>query len=368
MSFSLKNNFWINARGVSYADSASVTWSFNANTNTISANVTGTPLGANPTAKVGLVAVNGVAVTWMRSDAAPPIDQAIVPTWTGLHTFGAGITVSAGAFTLNGHTLTLSANATIGGTNTGDQVLPVGANPTGSVGLAAVNGVATSFMRSDAAPQLSQAIVPTWSGLHTFGAGITISAGAFTLNAHPLTLTATASVGGTNTGDQTLPVGANPTAKVGPTATNGVATTWMRSDGAPAIDLTANYTWSGSHVFSSGSIQLQPSAGLAATVLIDGNTGHQQFYVGVGIGGVGQFAIYDATNSTIRLGITSTGNATFSGPLAINGGTPTAQLTGFGTPVGTPTAGLTNGSTLAQTAGTLAALLVYLKAAGFIGA
>lgn len=37
---------------------------------------------------------------------------------------------------------------------------------------------------------------------------------------------------------------ANPTAKVGPTATNGTATTAIRSDGAPAIDLTANYNWS----------------------------------------------------------------------------------------------------------------------------
>ncbi len=43
--------------------------------------------GANPTASVGLTAVNGVATTFMRSDAAPPIDQSIAPTWTGIHTF-----------------------------------------------------------------------------------------------------------------------------------------------------------------------------------------------------------------------------------------------------------------------------------------
>lgn len=41
-----------------------------------------------------------------------------------------------------------------------------GANPTASVGLAAVNGSATTFMRSDAAPALSQSITPTWTGLH----------------------------------------------------------------------------------------------------------------------------------------------------------------------------------------------------------
>jgi hypothetical protein len=43
---------------------------------------------------------------------------------------------------------------------------------------------------------------------------------------------------------------ANPTAKVGPTATNGSATTAMRSDGAPAIDLTASYSWTSPHTFT----------------------------------------------------------------------------------------------------------------------
>lgn len=45
-----------------------------------------------------------------------------------------------------------------------------GANPTASVGLSAVNGSATTFLRSDGAPALSQAIVPTWTGVHTFSA------------------------------------------------------------------------------------------------------------------------------------------------------------------------------------------------------
>lgn len=42
------------------------------------------------------------------------------------------------------------------------------ANPTASVGLSAVNGSATTAMRSDAAPALSQAIAPTWTGTHIF--------------------------------------------------------------------------------------------------------------------------------------------------------------------------------------------------------
>jgi hypothetical protein len=42
---------------------------------------------ANPSASAGLTAVNGSAPTFMRSDGAPAISQAISPTWTGAHTF-----------------------------------------------------------------------------------------------------------------------------------------------------------------------------------------------------------------------------------------------------------------------------------------
>lgn len=47
---------------------------------------------ANPTNKSGMTAVNGSAVTYMRSDAAPAIDPAIAPTWTGkhIHQFSSG--------------------------------------------------------------------------------------------------------------------------------------------------------------------------------------------------------------------------------------------------------------------------------------
>lgn len=47
--------------------------------------------------------------------------------------------------------------------------IPTGfANPTASVGLTAVNGSATTAMRSDGAPALSQSIVPSWTGTHSF--------------------------------------------------------------------------------------------------------------------------------------------------------------------------------------------------------
>lgn len=52
--------------------------------------------GANPTASIGLTAVNGSASTFMRSDAAPALSQSISPTWTGLHTFNRSASASSG--------------------------------------------------------------------------------------------------------------------------------------------------------------------------------------------------------------------------------------------------------------------------------
>lgn len=50
--------------------------------------------------------------------------------------------------------------------------IPIAANPTASVGLTAVNGTASTFLRSDGAPALSVTITPVWTGLHQFsGAG-----------------------------------------------------------------------------------------------------------------------------------------------------------------------------------------------------
>jgi hypothetical protein len=43
--------------------------------------------GANPSAPIGLTAVNGSASTFMRSDGAPALSVAIAPTWTGNHTW-----------------------------------------------------------------------------------------------------------------------------------------------------------------------------------------------------------------------------------------------------------------------------------------
>lgn len=177
---------------------------------------------ANPTALVGLAAVNGVATTAIRSDGAPALDQAIAPTWTAQHIFSlsgatnAAILASSAQPQVDWNETDAAANnrrwrieaqgeqqlfRTVNDANSAavtwmavDRTLNVVdsialtstaltwngnpllstttafANPTGTVGLATVNGAATTAMRSDAAPPLSQAIAPTWSALHTFTA------------------------------------------------------------------------------------------------------------------------------------------------------------------------------------------------------
>lgn len=80
------------------------------------------PVGANPSTQVGTSAVNGSANTFMRSDAAPAINLGITPTWTGLHTFNAGIETTtlkaSGAFGVNGATPQTAAavDMAVGGT------------------------------------------------------------------------------------------------------------------------------------------------------------------------------------------------------------------------------------------------------------
>lgn len=81
-----------------------------------SLNATVLIVGANPSASVGLSAVNGSATTFMRSDAAPALDQTIAPTWTGKNTFNNAVTQLGSSSALQWSTdliLTRSAAATL---------------------------------------------------------------------------------------------------------------------------------------------------------------------------------------------------------------------------------------------------------------
>lgn len=78
---------------------------------------------------------------------------------------------AAGAPTWGAVSLTADVSGTLPVANGGTGVTSLSsltANPTASVGLTAVNGSASTFMRSDGAPALSQSISPTWTGNHVF--------------------------------------------------------------------------------------------------------------------------------------------------------------------------------------------------------
>lgn len=310
----LTGNFLATARCLIFADSATGVWSFNPNTNTLTITAAGgATSAANPTAKVGLVAVNGSALTWMRSDAAPPIDQGITPTWTGLQTFGAGLTVSAGSTTISGHVLTLSATASVGGTNTGDQTLPVGANPSATIGLSAVNGFAATFMTSDSAPALSQAIAPTWTGNHIF------------------------------------------------TPTSGVAIKVNGFAGSAAVT---------SHGDNTG-LRVENTASTTVGVLSP-----VRFWNGaanttdLALAAAGAFNLYVNGSGTAAVNVSTTNALTAAGAVGVNGNSPPAKVTGWGTPTNQAVVANYNASaaTLLQTADAVAQIITDLKAFGLYGA
>lgn len=121
--------------------------------------------------------------------------------------FGAGgAYVFTGDFVYSGAGIVISGSGSLGigpggtlGTGAFAPIVP-GANPTGTVGLAAVNGSATTYLRSDGAPALDVSIAPTWTGAHTFNNAVSIAgtlAISNTITFTPANKTATFSPTGT---------------------------------------------------------------------------------------------------------------------------------------------------------------------------
>jgi hypothetical protein len=97
------------------------------------------------------------------------------------------------------------------------------ADPSGSVGLAAVNGSSSSYIRADAAPALSQAIAPAWTGQHTFSEARSIASATsavlddVNISAQTTTVTGTTTI--------TTAQGFNKVSIYKPTYTDGSAVT-----------------------------------------------------------------------------------------------------------------------------------------------
>jgi hypothetical protein len=263
----------------------------------------------NPTASVGLTAVNGSAVTFMRSDAAPQLDQSIAPTWTGAHTFtnvlklresaDPGIAAADEYWITarddSGITRAMVSNSRAQWVINQDNYV-VGRNVSGAtiaklravralggsanrptIGLAdsslnqQAGGITAAAVANNGFVEVMTVGVITNVDTSAWTAGTRLylgSAGVLTSTppAYPATLqllgvvldshAINGSVYVSRTSDvrSGLTAGdafANPSASIGLTAVNGSALTVMRSDAAPALSQTIAPTWTGQHVYSS---------------------------------------------------------------------------------------------------------------------
>ncbi len=150
--------------GAMLVDTSTVDFTYDDTLGQISAVVPGAALTKTDDTNVTL-ALGGTPATALARAASLTLG------WTGQLSVPRG---GSGAATLTGYlkgngTAAFTAVSTIPYSDiSGTPTIPAGANPSASVGLATVNGSATSFMRSDGAPALSQSITPAWTGNHTW--------------------------------------------------------------------------------------------------------------------------------------------------------------------------------------------------------
>ena len=123
----------------------------------LASNVAGA--SANPSAQVGLSAVNGTATTFMTSDSAPPLDQSIAPAWSGDHSFNGNATFND-TLIMNG-IMTVGSGAEINATAAAVSILV----PTEATGSNSHNAASTAFVLAQFAASLLAS--PTLGGTPT---------------------------------------------------------------------------------------------------------------------------------------------------------------------------------------------------------
>lgn len=286
MTVTLTSNFLQNARGLTFVDGGGVTWSFNPNTNSLTATSGGTP---------GAGSITNTMLATMPAD-----------------TFKVNATGGVASPT-DATVSTVKTMLNLSGTNTGDQTLPSAASPTAKVGLTVVSGSATTFMRSDGAPPIDQSIGLTWTVQQTFqpaGGG-----GAFGINI---------------VGCLALTGKGNGQIQITPFGSGGVLQSAFQyfQDNNLYIDAPGTGTPTG------GSTFLRTGASSATALTLNANQ-----------------------------------TAAFAAALGVNGASPPAKVTGWGTPAGAAVVATFPATpTLAQCGQAIGEIITALKNFGLFGA
>lgn len=261
-----------------------------------------------PTAKVGVTAVTGTALTFMTSDSAPALDLTFTPTMTGAWVFtpaaGVGITINAYTGT---YALALS-----GADNTYTAEITGSATTGRSFGLAIVAGTNASDI-----PLIIESRSTLTPFLSIYGDGHATVTGAWTFNGE--------SIFNAGTGTYGLQV--------------------------QGVD--SNYT-----CVIIGSTTSTKSYGLAITA---GTTSADT-----------SFLVQSSAGAAVLAKITGDGATYLYGPkIGFYTATPVVQVTGWGTPLNGTKLVSMNGTTtytVVQLGACIAEILIVLKGLGLIGA
>lgn len=272
---------------------------------------------ANPSATMGLTAINGTAVTAMRSDASPALSQAISPTWTGNHAFsassGVAVTVNAAAsgtgaiFNGSANSNPIAVNSVTTAGQSFGPVINAGTNSS-DYALFIRNGAASSTIAKFFGDGGLTIGAPTGGDQ---GPGTVNSTGEFVNGVAVSTA-----------------VPANPTAVIGLTTVNGSASTFMRSDAAQALSQSISPTMIGNWIYN-------PSSGISQTINSANNSFGEKIVGGSTTGQSLGLLIQAGTNSSDG-GLTVRNQAGTGQYFAVYGdggavvGNPTGSDQGFG--------------------------------------
>jgi hypothetical protein len=279
-----------------------------------------TASAANPTALIGLTAVDGSASTFTRSDAAAALSEAIAPTWTGNHIF----TPASGiAITVNSQPSI--AGIYVKGNTSGNVPLDMKDGHSGATGqysLRLGQSTANDFEIYDDVNSASRLSVLN-TGALTVGTPTGGGEGPGTLNAQGLFVNGVAASTATS---------ASPTSLVNTTAVNGSAATFMRSDAAPAINQAMTPIWTGNHTFepTSGSgVSIIGVTNTYAEVITGSSTSGQSYGLTIAAGTNASDQPLSIANRSAANLLSVYGNGAMTGNSTISGTQSTSDFSAY---------------------------------------